>query len=85
MEVDEYVGWKDGVYVFDRQPLGNIMRNFERWYGVTIVYMQPDLKNVPFTGYIKRYDKINTFLKLLESTGELSYKIDSKNIILYRK
>ncbi len=85
VEVDEYVGWKDGVYVFDRQPLGNIMRNFERWYGVTIVYMQPDLKNVPFTGYIKRYDKINTFLKLLESTGELSYKIDSKNIILYRK
>ena len=61
------------------------MRDFGRWYGVTVVFMQPDLKELPFTGYIKRYDKINTFLKLLESTGELSYEIEDKTIMLFRK
>lgn len=85
VEVDEYVGWKNGKYIFDRRPLEEIMRDFGRWYGVTVVFMQPDLKELPFTGYIKRYDKINTFLKLLESTGELSYEIEDKTIMLFRK
>ena len=83
--MDEYVGWKNGTYVFDRRSLEEIMRDLERWYGVKVVFVQPELGALPFTGYIKRYDKINTFLKLLESTGELSYKIEGKNIMLYKK
>ena len=85
VDVDEYVGWKNGTYVFDRRSLEEIMRDLERWYGVKVVFVQPELGALPFTGYIKRYDKINTFLKLLESTGELSYKIEGKNIMLYKK
>ncbi len=85
VEIEEYVGWKDGIYVFEHRLLGDIMNDFERWYGVKVMFVQPELKKLPFTGYIKRYDKINTFLKLLESTGELSYKIENKNIVLYKK
>lgn len=86
VDVEEYVGWRNGVYVFDRRPLIEIMRDLERWYGVTVVFETPDLEELPFTGYIKRYDKIDTFLQLLANTGELTYRIDSdKNILLKKK
>lgn len=85
VEVDEYVAWKDGMYVFDRRPLEEIMRDLERWYGVTVEFMTPELRQLPFTGYVKRYEKINTFLELLKSTGELKYKIKEKCIMLYKE
>lgn len=86
VDVEEYVGWRNGVYVFDRRPLIDIMRDLERWYGVSVIFETTDLKELPFTGYIKRYDKIDTFLQLLKSTGELTYRIDTnKNIFLRKK
>ncbi len=85
VDIDEYVGWKNGMYVFDHLPLEEIIRDLERWYGVTITFVHPELKRLPFTGYVKRHDKINIFLKLLESTGELKYKIEGKNILLFEK
>lgn len=85
VDVDEYVGWKNGMYVFDHRPLEEIIRDLERWYGVTITLVHPKLKQLPFTGYVKRHDEINIFLKLLESTGELKYKIEGKNILLFEK
>lgn len=85
VDVDEYVGWKNGMYVFDHRPLEEIIRDLERWYGVTITFVHSELKRLPFTGYVKRHDKINIFLKLLESTGELKYKIEGKNILLFEK
>ena len=86
VDVDEYIGWRNGVYVFDQRPLVDIMRDLERWYGVFVVFETPDLEKLPFTGYIKRYDKIDTFLQLLKNTGELTYQIDAnKNIFLRKK
>ena len=85
VDVEEYVGWREGVYVFDKRPLADIMRDLERWYGVDIVFMTEELKGLPFTGYVERYDKIDTFLDLLRSTGELTYSVDDKRIYLMRK
>ena len=31
VDLDEYVGWVDGRYVFNNRPLGEIMQTFERW------------------------------------------------------
>ena len=31
VDVEEYVGWREGVYVFDKRPLADIMRDLERW------------------------------------------------------
>ena len=47
--------------------------------------MTGELKGLPFTGYVERYDKIDTFLDLLRSTGELTYSVDDKRIYLMRK
>ncbi|KIO43792.1 MULTISPECIES: FecR family protein [Porphyromonadaceae] len=84
VNVDEYVGWKDGLYVFKDQKLEDIMKTLQRWYDVTVFYQSHHLKEVRFTGNLKRYDTINSFLQLLEGTGELKYRISGNTVILYQ-
>ena len=85
VDVEEYVGWRKGIYVFDQRPLTEIARDFERWYGVRILFMSQELRELPFTGYLERYDKIERFLELLRATGELEYMVDGKDIYLKKR
>ena len=83
VDVEEYVGWKNGVYLFNKRSLGDIMKDFERWYNVKITFRNEKLRDLLFSGDVDRYDNINTFLELLENTEEVRYKIKDKQIELY--
>ena len=85
VEVDEYVAWRTGMFVFDQRPLQDIARDLERWYEVRIIFMNEGLKHLPFTGHLQRYDCIETFLDLLEETGELTYEETGRTIYLREK
>ena len=85
VDVEEYVGWREGIYVFDRRPLAEIARDLERWYGVRVLFMSQELRELPFTGYLERYDKIERFLELLKATGELDYQVMGRDIYLRKR
>ena len=38
MDVEEFVGWKDGMFIFKDKPLAEIMKILERWYGVNVIF-----------------------------------------------
>lgn len=84
VNLDEYIGWRNGMYVFRDQTLESIMNDLARWYNVSVFYQNPELKKVAFTGNLKRYDYINSFMEILERTGEINYKITKNTIILYK-
>lgn len=84
VDVAEYVGWKDGLYVFKKQSLECIMTTLSRWYGVTVFYQNPEAKRVDFTGNLKRYDSINTFMEVLARTGDVKYRIKGNTITLFQ-
>ncbi len=84
VDVMEYVGWKEGWYVFKNQSLETIMTDLCRWYGVAVFYQNAGLKQITFTGNLKRYDNINTFMEVLERTGDVKYNINGKTIILFQ-
>ena len=85
VDLDEYVGWVDGRYVFNNRPLGEIMQTFERWYDIQVYYETPNLRDITYSGSLKRYGTINSFLDALELTGDLTYKISGRNILIYDK
>lgn len=84
VDVAEFIGWKEGMYVFKEQPLENIMTDLARWYGVDVFYQSAGLKEIAFTGNLKRYDHINTFMEVLQRTGEIRYQIKGNTIVLYK-
>lgn len=83
VDVEEYVGWAKGIYTFNDRPLGEIMSSFERWYDVRVYYETPALRKLMYSGNLKRNGTINTFLDALELTGDIYYKINGRNILIY--
>lgn len=83
VDINEYIGWKNGVYIFKDQPLERIMNDLSRWYGVSVFYQNPAVRKITFTGNLKRYDRINTFMEVLQRTGDVRYKISGNTIILF--
>ena len=76
VDVEEFVGWKDGIYVFKEKSLGEIMKTLERWYNISVDFQ--------FTGNLKRYDDINVFFDALTRTGDMKYRVEGNQVILYK-
>ena len=83
VDVNEYIGWAQGVYVFNNKRLGDIMETFERWYDVHVYYEKESLRDLTYSGDLQRYGTINTFLNALELTGDIYYRINGRNILIY--
>ena len=84
VNVDEFVGWKDGIYVFRDKKLFDIMNTLERWYNISVLFEDESLKSLLFTGNLKRYDDINVFFDALSRTGDLKYRVERNHVILYK-
>lgn len=84
VDVEEYVGWKDGLFVFKDKTLSEIMTVLGRWYGVDVIFQDETLKKLEYTGSLERYDSINIFLQLLERLKEIRYEIKENTIVLFR-
>ena len=85
VDVEMYTSWKDGYYLFDDMRLEEIMSTLALWYNFSISYQDPPVKNIPFSGYLKRYGDIKELLKSFETTNEVEFRIDGNNIIIRKK
>lgn len=85
VDVMEYVGWKDGLYVFKDKSLEEIMTTLERWYNVNVFYINDDLKTIRFSGDLKRFTSINALLGLMEKSGDVKFKIKKNTITVMDK
>ena len=84
VDVEEFVGWKDGIYVFKEKSLVEIMKTLERWYNISVDFQDKSLVDLPFTGNLKRYDDINVFFDALTRTGDMKYRVKGNQVILYK-
>lgn len=74
------LSWKNGLFIFDSESLGSIMRTLTRWYDVDIVYSEGVDTLFHFTGRIKRYENITGILHLIEITQKVSFVVEGRNI-----
>lgn len=82
MDVEEVLGWKNGLFVFKSNDLHSIMRQISRWYDIDIKYNgNVDMR---FTGQITRNDNVSKVFEKLELTGELRFRVENDHIIVSR-
>lgn len=81
---ESFVAWKDGFFVFDEESLEEIMNTLARWYDVEVFYVNNDVRNLHFTGHLKRYDQITTILKAIESAVNVRFSVKGKTISVMR-
>ena len=85
VNVEEFTGWKTGNYIFRNKNLSEIAQDLERWYDVEISFQNDQLKELLFTGNLKKYQDLNRFLEILELTDELKFEINGKKVTIMQK
>lgn len=81
VDVAKFTVWKDGFFVFDNQPLTDIIRILERWYNVQFIVQDEYLKNIKFSGQFLRYDDIGVVYDIFRKTGTKIKFIEEGRII----
>lgn len=78
-DLDVELAWKNGKIEFIDADIKSIMRTLEQWYNIEVVYLGKP-KETTFTGSVSRNKNISEILKLLESTGDVHFKIEGRRI-----
>lgn len=81
VSLEEAVAWKNGYFVFNDEKLESIMHRVSRWYDVDYEF-EGNQGNLSFLGVIERSKNISSLLKVLESTGNVHFKIEGRKIIV---
>lgn len=81
----EAVAWKNGLFIFNNEPLESIMRKISRWYDVEIVYQDKQAGNVVFWGSISRFGNVSEVLAMLEETGSVRFRVENETIQVQTK
>lgn len=82
VNVRPYIAWKDGDFVFENEPLENIMMRLERWYNVKVFFMNEECKQFRFTGDMERYSDVKDLLFFMEATSNVRFEIKNNAIVI---
>jgi len=83
-DTDLELAWKNGKIEFLDADIQSIMQMLERWYNVQAVY-QGTPPTTLFSGSISRSKNISAVLALLESTGDVQFKIQGRRVEILKK
>lgn len=79
------IAWRNKQFCFENETLEEIARELERWYNVKIVFTDPALKDLVFSGTLSRYGKIEMLLRLFEEGVEVKFVVEKDTVKVMRK
>ena len=80
-----YTSWKDGYYSFNEMPLEEVMEILSKWYNLNVFYVDDKVKEIEFSGRLKRYDDFSYLLGKFEETGAVEFIIKDKTVTVKKK
>ncbi len=81
---DESTSWKDGIYVLNNKPLGELAKTLERRYNVSISFEDPELRDYSYTGVLKDLT-LDQVLNALKLTAQIEYTINERKVKLQKQ
>lgn len=82
VNVSQYVAWKEGYFAFENESLEEIMEMLGRWYDVEVFFTSASLKNLKFTGYLRKYGQITQILDAIKEMVDVHFTVERHTIIV---
>ena len=82
VEVKNFTSWKDGRFVFEQQPLEDIMRTLERWYDIRVIFKDEGAKRISLSGNMKQYGDFSQVMKMLQMTGDVRFELHGNDVYI---
>ena len=84
VNVQPYISWKEGKFVFINAPLGEICKQIARWYDVEIQFADNEIGKVCFTGAILKFRPLEDLLDMIEVTSREQYRREGKILLFWQ-
>lgn len=84
-DVNIISAWRTGYFYFENMPLEELVVKLERWYQVKFVFANEDVKQMRFTGAVKKYNDLGYVLKVIGKTKDISFVDFGDRIKVYQK
>lgn len=85
VDIEPYIAWNSGRFVFDNCSLETLMEVISRWYDKKIMFEDEDIKTIRFTGDLDRYGSIIPILKAIQRVTHLKMDVEGEAIIIRRE
>lgn len=82
VETELYTAWRDGQYVFQAETVENILHKLSRWYGMHVFYQNEEVKNLIFSGSIRKYETIQNLLNAMERSGGVRFEVKGNTVVV---
>jgi len=79
VDLEDVMSWKNGYFKFN-EPLKSILDKISRWYNVEVIYDLRTNQEQSFSGEVSRSTNLNTLLKVIESTGNVHFKLEGRRL-----
>lgn len=84
-DIEPYVAWNSGRFVFNHCSLENLMEVIARWYNREVVFESEEIKRMRFTGDVDRYGSVVPIIKAIQRVTGLDIVVGEKIIVLKKK
>ena len=85
VDIEPYIAWNSGRFVFDNCSLETLMEVISRWYDKKVMFEDEDIKTIRFTGDLDRYGSIIPILKAIQRVTHLKMDVEGEAIIIRRE
>lgn len=66
VDVNKYIAWTEGMFMFERDRLRDIVAELSRWYGIDIVIENRDLSECTITAFFERTSPLDEIITTIE-------------------
>lgn len=74
------IAWKNGLFIYKKTKLEDVMKQFSRWYDVEVIY-QGKIPDIELTGDLHRNANARQLLEILRNLG-VNFKSDGNTITI---
>jgi transmembrane sensor len=74
---DRYFSWKNGKLVFNKEPLGEVIKKLSRWFNVDIHIKDPELLDLTYTATFV-HETLPQVMELLKLVTPIDYSISNR-------
>jgi transmembrane sensor len=72
--------WIENYFAFKDESAESVMRKLSRWYNVTIIYPNENVKLIRLNGHISRTKSLGTVLERIGKAAKLNFTIKGRNV-----
>lgn len=80
-----YTAWKDGRFAFRNTRLEELFNILSRWYDLHVFYLNPEAKDIRFTGDINKTEDFNAILKIIENNERVIFNVNKRTVSVQLK